>query len=122
MLIPTLIAQFGSFKPQSPLVEGADADPGMVLESVISNVFGFFTIAGAVFFIVYFILASIDWITSGGDSGKLTTARQKMTQGALGLVVLVSAYAIIGLIGNLVGIELLEPAKLLKSITPGGTL
>jgi len=120
MLLPTLIAQFGDgFKPQSPLVEGAEVDPGKNIELIISNVFGFFTIMGAIFFIVYFLMAAMEWITSGGDSGKLTNARNKMMQGVLGLVILVAAYGILGIIGSLIGIELLNPASMLDSITPG---
>ncbi|GIK84473.1 MAG: hypothetical protein BroJett025_10950 [Patescibacteria group bacterium] len=120
MLLPTLIAQqFGSFKPTSPLVEGAEENPGANLEAIISNVLGVLTIVGGIFFIIYFMVASFEWITAGGDAGKLTTARNKMMQGVLGLIVLVAAYGIIGLIGSLVGIELLKPAELLESVTPG---
>lgn len=120
MILPTLIAQFGSgFQSQSPLTEGAETDPGANLELILSNVLGFFTVIGALFFIVYFLMASIEWITSGGDTGKVTSARNKMMQGVLGLVVLVAAYGIIGLIGTLVGIDILNPALLLEEITPG---
>ena len=121
MILPTLIAQFGSFKSQSPLTEGAEADPGANIELIISNVLGFFTIVGSLFFIVYFLIASMEWITSGGDSGKLSTARNKMLHGILGLVILVAAYGIIGLIGTIIGVDLLRPATLLESITPGAT-
>lgn len=119
ILLPTLIAQFGSFESQSPLTDGAIDDPGKNIEAIISNVFGFLTIIGAIFFVVYFIIAALEWISAGGDSGKLTTARNKMMQGILGLIILVAAYGIIGLIGSVFGIELLEPAKLLNSIRPG---
>lgn len=119
MIIPTLIAQFGTgFQPTSPLVEGAEADPGANLELILSNVLGFFTIIGGLFFIVYFLIAAMEWITSGGDSGKLTNARNKMMHGILGLVILVAAYGIIGIIGTLVGIDLLNPAELINSISP----
>ena len=119
MLLPTLIAQFGSFESQSPLTEGAEQDPGANLELILSNILGFLTIVGAIIFIVYFLIAAMEWITSGGDSGKLATARNKMLQGILGLVVLVAAYGILGLIGTIVGIDILNPAALLESITPG---
>ena len=120
MILPTLIAQFGSFQSQSPLTQGAEEDPGANLEAILSNVLGFLTILGGIFFIIYFLIAAMDWITSGGDSGKLTTARNKMVQAVLGLVILVAAYGIIGLIGSVIGIDLLNPALLLESITPGG--
>jgi hypothetical protein len=35
MIIPTLIAQFGSFQSQSPLTEGAESDPGANAEIII---------------------------------------------------------------------------------------
>lgn len=120
MIIPTLIAQFGSFESQSPLTEGAEVDPGANLELIISNVLGFLTILGAIFFIIYFLIAALEWISSGGDSGKLTNARNKMLHGVLGLVILVSAYGIIGLIGSIIGIEILNPAAMLEAIKPGG--
>jgi hypothetical protein len=120
MIIPTLIAQFGSFESQSPLTEGAEADPGANLELIISNIIGFLTILGSIFFIVYFLMAALDWITSGGDSAKLSGARDKMLHAIIGLVILVSAYSIIGIIGTVIGIELLNPAEVLEKITPGG--
>jgi hypothetical protein len=64
-------------------------------------------------------MAAIEWMTSGGDAGKLTSARNKMLHGVLGLVILVAAYGILGLIGTLVGIDLLNPGTLLDSIAPG---
>ncbi len=119
MILPTLIAQLGSFESFSPLTDGAKENPGENIETLISNVFGFLTIVGAIFFIVSFLIAAMEWITSGGDAGKLTNSRNKMMQGILGLIILVAAYGIIGLIGSLIGIKLLEPALLLESITPG---
>lgn len=118
MILPTLIAQFGSFESQSPLTEGAETDPGGNLELIISNVLGFFTILGAIFFIVYFLIAAMEWVSSGGDTGKLTNARNKMLHGILGIIILVAAYGILGLIGTLVGVNILRPAELIESITP----
>lgn len=119
MILPTLIAQFGSFTPQSPLTEGAETDPGANLEIILSNVLGLMTTIGAIFFVVYFVMAAVEWITAGGESGKITNARNKMMQGVLGLIILVAAYGIIGLIGSLVGISILNPAETLREISPG---
>lgn len=119
MILPTLIAQFGSFTSQSPLTDGAEADPGANLEIILSNVLGFMTTIGGLFFIIYFVMASVEWITAGGDSGKITTARNKMMQGLLGLIILVAAYGIVGIIGGIVGIDILNPSLLLNEIRPG---
>lgn len=123
MLVPTLIAQFGSggFQPVSPLVEDAAVDPAANLELIISNVIGFLTILGGIYFVIYFLIAAMEWVGSGGDSGKLTSARNRMLHGVLGLIILVATYAIIGLIGSIVGIDILNPAEQLQTIIPGGT-
>jgi len=56
---------------------------------------------GAMLVIVYFLWGSIDWITSGGDSGKVASARNKMVQAFIGLLLLSFSFVIIAFIGNL---------------------
>ncbi len=77
-----------------------------------------FTILGALIFVIYFLIASIQWITAGGDAGKLTQAREKMLQGVIGLVILVGAYGILGLIGTIVGIDIINPVTQIEKIIP----
>lgn len=57
--------------------------------------------AGAVIVLVYFLWAGIEWITAGGDAGKVGKARDKMTQSIIGLVILVSSTVIVGFISRL---------------------
>lgn len=42
----------------------------------------------------YLLFGAISWIISGGDSGKLETARNRMVQAIVGLLVLGSTWAI----------------------------
>src|SRR5688572_15356673 len=91
------------------------------LEILVSNIIGLLTVLGGLFFVFFFVLAAFQWITAGGDSGKIEKARGQMTQGILGLVVLVASYGIIGLIGSIVGIRLLSPAQTLNDLRPGLT-
>lgn len=118
MTVLTLIAnQFGSgFKPASPLVAEAATDPGANLERIISNVLGFFTIIGGIIFVIYFIIAALEWTTAGSDPGKAANARLRMLHGIIGLIVLVATYGIVGLIGTIVGIDILNPAAELEKI------
>lgn len=51
--------------------------------------------------LAYFVWGAIDWIAAGGESGKLEKARQKMTQSALGMIVLVSSFTIIAFVSQL---------------------
>jgi len=88
------------------------------VELLISNMFGLITVLGGLFFIFFFVSGGFTWITAGGDSGKIEKARNQMVQGVIGLIILVASYAIIGLIGRVVGLNLLTPGAELLKLTP----
>ncbi len=120
-LLPTLIAQFGDglTPPTSSYAQNTEKDTILTsFDSIISNLIGLFTIVGSLIFVIYFIIASVEWITAGGDSGKIEKARTKMLHGVLGLIILVASYAILGLIGTIVGIEILDPVSQINNILP----
>ncbi len=89
------------------------------LELYISDIIGLITALAALFFIVYSFLAAYEWVTAGSDSSKVEKAKNRFIWGTLGLILIVASYAIIGLIGSLVGISILNPAQLIQSIVPG---
>jgi hypothetical protein len=57
--------------------------------------------------LIYMLWGAIEWLTSGGDSGKVQKARDKMTQGVIGMVVLASTVAIFNLVQRFLGINIL---------------
>ena len=121
-----LIAQFGNvgFEPQSQ-TEYTNIQIGNPLSNLViflSNLLGLITIVGALFFIVYFFIAAFNWVTGGDDSGKIEKARNKMVQGILGLVVLVMSYSLIGLVGTIIGIDLINLEALLYNLVPAVAL
>lgn len=122
----TIQAQFGSgIKAPFDTAYSKDLTDGnqafSTMELLISNVLGIMTTVGALVFIVYFLLGAIGWISAGGDSSKITKARDQMLQGVLGLIVLVALYAIVGFIGSIVGIDILNPAEMLQKLVPTTT-
>ena len=88
------------------------------MTAMISNMLSIATVVAGIAFLFYFLLGAFGWITSEGDSGKLQKARNKMIHGAIGLVIVVTAYALIGLIGSIVGIDILNPGEALKKLIP----
>ena len=79
----------------------AQAASGQLLLQQFVKFWGNATTLGALLTIGYFILGAFEWITSEGDSGKLQKARNKMLHAAIGLLILVSAFIIIGFISAL---------------------
>ena len=125
MLLPTLIVQsLGGFEPVTPgYSENSTTQEGALsnFELILSNIIGFMTILAGLFFIFYFLTAVFQIIGAGGDAGKVSSAQQKIMQAVIGLVILVAGYAIIGLVGSVIGLNLLEPGRMLLEVIPGAT-
>jgi hypothetical protein len=66
---------------------------------------GFLFLAGLVTFF-YMLWGAFDWITAGGDEGKIKSARQKITQGVIGLAVLASTFAVFLIIQYFLGLNI----------------
>lgn len=127
MNTPNLIAQkadFGSsgldprgYTGSGGLIGNFDLDnPISSTEQLLSKIIGFLTLLGGLIFIVMFLIGIFQWISGGDDSAKIQKARDLMVQGVIGLIVMVAGYAIIGLIGSVVGFDILNPAANLRSI------
>jgi len=90
------------------------------LELWISDIIGIITVLGTLFFIVYAFIAAFNWITAAGDKSKIEKAKDRLVWSTLGLILMVASYAIIGLIGGIIGLELLKPAAMIEQIIPTG--
>lgn len=74
-------------------------------EKLISNVIGVLTLVAFIFFAIQIIFAGYGFLTAEGDKNKMETARKKLTDGALGIFVIVVALGFASLIASLLGIE-----------------
>ncbi|OGJ37488.1 MAG: hypothetical protein A2383_00490 [Candidatus Pacebacteria bacterium RIFOXYB1_FULL_39_46] len=109
----------GGFTPPTDAYsEGSDVGTGALtnLELFVSNIIGFLTALGALFFVVQFVIGAFQWISSEGDKGKLEKARNQMVHGALGMIIIIASYSIIGLLGSLLGFDFLNPAEQIQNI------
>ncbi len=116
-------ANFGSgFQPPSSAFSngsGSDASGAAAagnLEKFVSNAIGALTLIAGLFFIFYFVMGALNWVTAGGEKGKVDKARDQMVQGVMGMVVIVIAYALIGVIGTFLGLDILNPGKALLNL------
>jgi hypothetical protein len=117
----TQLAQIGRIEPitEARAPEGVEAEHFTdSLEIYIGDILGIITILAALFFIVHAFLAAFQWVTSGGDSGKVTKARDRLTWSTLGLILIVATYSILGLIGGLIGFSILEVGEMIEKVSP----
>ena len=94
-----------------PPIKGPGIDPGkygsgtLTLEKIISQVIGILTIIAVIFFAIQVIIAGYNFISSEGDEKKMEMARKSLTNGVLGIVIVVVAVGIVSLIATLLGIS-----------------
>ncbi len=100
---------------------GADAAGSVAtlqgLECLVANVFiVFITLIGLAGFVM-FIVASFRWMTSGGNTKGVETARNTFTFVLIGIVVALSAYIIINLLAAFTGINIIREFRIPNSNT-----
>lgn len=78
-------------------------DPSAAFGLLLGQVLNIALIAGTIAVFFFLLLGGIEWITAGGDSAKITKAREKITNAIIGLVVLVSTVAIMLFVQSLLG-------------------
>lgn len=83
--------------------------------SILSTVVTTLTVVGGLAFVIYFTLGGLKWLTSGGDKAKVQEAQTQMTQGVIGLVAIVAGLFVVGIVGNVLGIDFLNPFKTIFS-------
>jgi hypothetical protein len=66
-----------------------------------------FTIAGVAFFFML-IWGGFEYITAGGDKEKVGTAMKRISNALIGMVILLSSYAIFRLVNRVFGINVLN--------------
>lgn len=81
---------------------------GVLTENAITLLFSFSALA----VIAYFLWGAFDWIVSGGDKEKISSARKKMTHALIGLALLSLSFVIIAVVGELVGFSPLKDLQI----------
>ncbi len=74
----------------------------------ISGIVSAVMVIAALLVLLYLIWGGIEWITAGGDSGKLGKARDKIIQSIIGIIVLAATFAIFMVVQSLLGIEVIS--------------
>ncbi len=86
---------------------GLQAPPGFAdtIGQLINSLLTFVMLISALLVLFFIIWGAFEWITSGGDKGKIDQARQKIIAAVVGIIVVASTYAIFLLVINFLGFE-----------------
>jgi hypothetical protein len=84
-------------------------------EIVISNIIGLLTLLAGLYFFFQLIIAGYNYISAGGDKGQVQAAQKKITNNFTGLIIVVAAYLITGIIGRFLGIQFLNFSTIINN-------
>jgi hypothetical protein len=112
----TLLAQLSN--PAVPAVDkviktAASTDSGVAGATLMAHYIAILLqtsmVLGGLAVILFFAQGALEWITAGGDHGKVEKAQNRMTNAVIGLGVLSAVVALVGFIGPVFGMDLLKP-------------
>ena len=75
-----------------------------------------FMLIGAIALIFYLVWGGVMWITSGGDSKRAEAAGKQISSAIIGMIVLFSSWAIIKIIGIVVGLDILGDGLVIPTL------
>ncbi|GAG00420.1 unnamed protein product [marine sediment metagenome] len=86
----------------------AEGGGGQVVANIISSLLSVALVVGAIALLLFLVWGALEWITAGGDSGKIEKARTRITQSIVGILVLSSVIAIFMIVQNILGVSLIN--------------
>ena len=98
------------------LTNGDAMRVGNQFNKIVGVFFGFMILTASIWFMFQMITAGYGWLSAGGDKNKTEAAWHKITNSLIGLVIVVSAWILIGIIGKIVGLDILNPGAIINSL------
>lgn len=98
------------------LEPGDTVKVGVRLNAALSGIIGFMTIVAGLWFMIQLITAGYGWISAGGDKHNIEMARDKIVNAVIGLIIVVVAWVIVGLLGKIIGLDILNPGAVLEKL------
>lgn len=80
----------------------------LTIGGIVSGLIKLILIVAFLVFFFILVIGGIQWIASGGDKAQTEAARGRITAALVGLVIVVSAWAIVELINRFFGINIFE--------------
>jgi len=108
-------ASLGAIKGTGRFYTDPASSPSQV-DNIFTMVVTFLTIVGGLTFLIYFIIGGLSWVSAGGDAKKVESAKSNMTNGAIGMIIIVASYSIIWIVGKVLGVDILNPGSTISSL------
>lgn len=89
------------------------------LDKIISTVIGILTLVAFIFFVLQVIFAGYSFLSAQGDEKKVESARKRLTDGILGITIVVVAFGVSALLASLMGLgDIFNLNTIINQIAP----
>jgi len=107
-----MLQLFGKIEPPPGIKEyiAKSNEQGGAIFFFINNILKLLGIIAGIYAVIQIIMAGYTYISATGDTKKTELAWNMIWQSLLGLLVVATAFTIAAVVGNLLGIKILEPA------------
>lgn len=107
--------------PFGKIGEGIAKNSAAGLQGVtktVSSIIGIMTVAAGIWFMFQLLTGGFFWMTSGGDKAKLETARHRINDSFVGLLIVIAGWAILALTGQFLGFDILisDPGEVINQL------
>jgi hypothetical protein len=87
--------------------------------NTISSIVGIMTTAACIWFLLQILFGGYEWMAAGGDPKKIESARSRITNAFIGLVIVVGSWSLLAVTGQFFGFNtLVNPAEFINQVTP----
>lgn len=107
------------FGPLCVLNDATDAVK--MVANIVSTIIGFITVIAGIFFMLQFMISGFEYLSAAGDKNKLQSAQHRMMYAVIGLMVIVSTYAVTTMMAEILGFDsflLRNPGNIINSLKP----
>ncbi len=115
------LAPNGGFKGFGPLgLQGSAqaTSSDLLLQTFISSIIGVISIVAIIWFVFILISGGMSYLGAGADKAAVESARKRMTNGLIGLLITLFGIFLINLVGELFGIpNILSIPAMISTIT-----
>ena len=103
----------------NPAVSGY-AEGGAGINDLVSTLIGTATTISGILLTIYLIYGGVMYLSASGDEEQIEKAQKVMTNGALGLIIVVLATSIAAIVGRILNVPILTPPW--ETLTPRSNL
>lgn len=87
---------------------------------LLSRVISIMTVVAGLYFMFNIFIAAYGYLHAGGSDEKVKQSTESILHSVIGLIIVIAAYALVSLLGALLGFEILKPGKFIKELGPFG--